>query len=113
MQKEPRAQHVVAMVEDITHGVDIDGQRIMAFVKLQVDVENHDPCNANEGEKIVAIVVECVEVLIEGGALVPTRMMLLNDHDNLYGVSWPYVCKLVHCFLGFATWGGYNYDLII
>jgi asparagine N-glycosylation enzyme membrane subunit Stt3 len=48
------------------------------------------------------------------GALVMTQMMLLlSDHDSLRGVSWPFVCKLVHCFLSFATWGGYSYDLAI
>jgi hypothetical protein len=56
------------MVEDITLGVDIDGQGIMAFVGLQVDVEDHDLANANEGEKVVTIKVECVEVLVKGGA---------------------------------------------
>ncbi len=38
-------------------------------------------------------------------------MLSLYDHDSLQGVSWPFVCKLVHCYLGFATWGGYSYDL--
>ncbi len=31
VQKEPCAQHVVAMVEDMTLGADIDGQGIMAY----------------------------------------------------------------------------------
>jgi hypothetical protein len=54
------------MVEDTTLGADIDGQGIMAFADLQVDVEDHDPANANEGEKVATIEVERVEVLVEG-----------------------------------------------
>jgi hypothetical protein len=35
------------------------------------------------------------------GGVVPIRTMLwLSDHDSLQGVSWPFVCKLVHCFWG-------------
>ncbi len=37
VQKEFRAWHVVAMVEDMTLGSNIDGQNIMAFAELQVD----------------------------------------------------------------------------
>jgi len=41
-----------------------------------------------------------VEALVWGGAgggLVPIRMMVwLSDHDSLQGLSWPFVCKLVH-----------------
>jgi hypothetical protein len=55
------------MVEDMTLGVDIDGQGIMAFADLQVDVEDHDLANANEAEEVVTIEVECVEALVEGG----------------------------------------------
>jgi hypothetical protein len=115
VQKELCARHVVAMVEDMTFGPNIDGQGIMAFVDLQVHAKNHDRSNANEGEKVVAIKLECVEALVEvRGALISTWMMLsLNYHDSLQGVSWPFVCKLVHWFSRFATWGGYNYDLII
>ncbi len=55
-----------------------------------------------------------MEVLIEGGGLVLTQMMLsLNDHDSLQGEGWPFVCKLVHCFSRFVTWGGYSYGLVI
>jgi hypothetical protein len=32
----------------------------MAFVDLQADAEDHDPCNANEGEKVATTEVECV-----------------------------------------------------
>jgi hypothetical protein len=68
-----------------------------------------------KGEEVVAIKLERVEVLVEGGGggtLISIQMMLsLSDHDNLQGVSWPFVCKLVHCFLRFTMWGGYNYDL--
>jgi len=67
VQKEPCAQHVVAMVEEMTLGVDIDGQGIMAFENLQVDAKDHDPSNANEGEEVVVIEVERVEALVEGG----------------------------------------------
>jgi hypothetical protein len=84
--KEPRAQHVVAMVEDMTLGVYIDGQGIMAFANLQADAKDHDPGNANEGEEVATIEVERVEALVEGGGggLILTRMMLsLNDHDRL------------------------------
>jgi len=56
------------MVEDMTLGVNIDGQDIMAFVGLQVDVEDHDLANANEGEKVVTIKVERVEALVKRGA---------------------------------------------
>jgi hypothetical protein len=56
------------MVEDMTLGVDIDEQGIMAFVDLQVDVEDHDLANANEAVEVVTIEVECVEALVEGGA---------------------------------------------
>jgi hypothetical protein len=41
----------------------------MAFANLQVDVKDHDPSNANEGEEVVTIEVERVEALIEGGGL--------------------------------------------
>jgi hypothetical protein len=54
------------MVEDMTLGANIDGQGIMAFVDLQVDVEDHDPSNANEWEKVATIEVEHVEALIKG-----------------------------------------------
>jgi hypothetical protein len=57
----------MAMVEDMTPGADIDGQGIMAFADLQVDVKDHDPGNANEGEEVVPIEVERVEVIVEGG----------------------------------------------
>ncbi len=40
-------------------------------------------------------------------------MLLFNDHDSLQGVSWPFVCKLVHCFSGFEMWGGYSYMMYI
>jgi len=40
-------------------------------------------------------------------------MLSLNDHDSLQGMSWPFVCKMVHWFSRFATWGGYSYDLAI
>jgi hypothetical protein len=60
------------MMEDMTLGVDIDGLSIMAFANLQVDVKDHDPDNANEGAHVVAIEVEHVEALVEGGALIPT-----------------------------------------
>jgi hypothetical protein len=39
--------------------------------------------------------------------------LLMSDHDNLQGVSWPFICKLVHFFSLFTMWGGYNYDLAI
>jgi hypothetical protein len=55
------------MVEDTTLGAYIDGQGIMAFAELQVDVEDHDPGNANEREKVAAIKVEHVEALIGAG----------------------------------------------
>jgi hypothetical protein len=67
VQKEPRAQHVVAMVEEMTLGVGINGQGIMAFEDLQVDAKDHDPSNANEGEEVVVIEVKRVEALVEGG----------------------------------------------
>ncbi len=88
----------------------------MTFADFQTIVENHDPSDANEGEEVVAIEVEHVEALVEeeGGGLVSIRMMLsVSDHDSLQGVSCPFVCKLVHYFLWFATWGGYSYDLSI
>jgi len=104
----------VAMVGDMTLGVNIDGQGIMAFVDLQADAKDHDPTNANEGEEVGAIDVEHVEALVEGEALVPIQMMLsLSDYDSLQGVSWPFACKVVHCFLGFVTRGYYSYDLAI
>jgi hypothetical protein len=40
-------------------------------------------------------------------------MLSLSDHDSLQGVSWQFVCKLVHFFGGFTMWGGYSYDLAI
>jgi hypothetical protein len=46
-----------------------------------------------------------------GGLVKGWMRLLLNDHDSLQGVSWPFVCKLVHYFLGFVMWGGYNYGL--
>jgi hypothetical protein len=55
------------MVEDKTLRANIDGQGIMAFAKLQVDVKDHDLGNANEEEKVAAIEVEHVEALVEGG----------------------------------------------
>jgi hypothetical protein len=67
VQKELHVRHVVAMVEDMILGVDIDWQSIMAFAKLQVDAENHDPSNVNEGEEVATIDVECVEALVKGG----------------------------------------------
>jgi hypothetical protein len=57
------------MVEDMTLGVDIDGQGIMEFADLQTNAKDHDPTNANEGEEVVAIEVERVEVLVERGGL--------------------------------------------
>jgi hypothetical protein len=72
VQKEPCVQHVVAMVEDMTLGANIDGQGIMAFADLQADAKDHGPSNANEGEEVVAIEVEWVEALVEGGDLSPT-----------------------------------------
>ncbi len=69
MQKELCVRHVVAMVEDMTLGVDIDGQGIMEFADLQTNAKDHDPTNANEGEEVVAIEVERVEVLVERGGL--------------------------------------------
>jgi len=57
----------MAMVEDMTFGVDIDGQGIMAFDDLQADVEDNDPGNANEGKKVATIEVEHVEALVKGG----------------------------------------------
>jgi hypothetical protein len=39
VQKEPHVRHVVAMVEDMTLGADIDKQDIMAFVDFQTNVE--------------------------------------------------------------------------
>jgi len=83
--KELHARRVVAMVEDMTLGANIDEQGIMAFVDLQANAKDHDPGNANEGEKVVAIEVECVEALVEGGGgLSPTQMMLLlSDHGSL------------------------------
>jgi len=116
VQKKPHAQHVMAMVEYMTFGPNIDGQGIMAFVDLQVVTEDRDLGNANEGEEVVPIKVERVEALVGevGGGLILTWMMLLlSDHDNLQGVSWPFVSKLVHCFSRFAMWRGYNYDLAI
>jgi hypothetical protein len=56
----------MAMVEDMTLGVDIDGQGIMAFANLQADVKDHDPDNENEGEEVAAIELERVNV-VEGG----------------------------------------------
>ncbi len=67
VQKELCVRHVVAMVEVMILGADIDGQGIMAFAKLQVDAKNHDPSNVNEGEEVATIDVECVEALIKGG----------------------------------------------
>ncbi len=64
VQKEPCAQHVVAMMEDMTLWAYIDGWGIMAFAELQVDVEDHDPSNANEKEEVVAIKVEHAEALL-------------------------------------------------
>ncbi len=55
------------MVEDMKLGAYIDGQGIMAFANLQANAKNHDLGNANEGEKVVIIEVEGVEVLVEGG----------------------------------------------
>jgi hypothetical protein len=65
VQKELHARHVVAMVEDMTLGPNIDGQGIMTFADLQIHAKNHDRSNANEGEKVVAIKMECVEALVE------------------------------------------------
>jgi hypothetical protein len=76
----------MAMVEDMTLGADIDGQGIMAFADLQVDAKDHDPItNANEGEKVVTIEVECVEALVEGGGELSSNsndVALTNDHDS-------------------------------
>jgi hypothetical protein len=72
------------MVEDMTLGANIYGQGIMAFVDLQADAKDHDLGNANEGEEVTTIEVEHVKALVEGVALVLTRMMLsLSDHDKL------------------------------
>jgi hypothetical protein len=91
------------MVEDMTLGPNIDGQGIMAFTNLQVYAEDHSPSNVNEGEEVATIKLECVEALVEVGGLILTWMMLLlSDHDSLQSVSWPFICKLVHCFSGFA-----------
>ncbi len=57
MQKELDAQHVMAMVEYMTFGPNIDGQGIMAFADLQATTKDHDLGNANEGEEVVAIKV--------------------------------------------------------
>jgi len=86
----------------MTLGANIDGQGIMAFVELQADAKDHGLGNANEGEEVAALEVERVEALDEVGvALVLTQIMWsLNDRDSLQGVSWPFVCKLVHVFWG-------------
>jgi hypothetical protein len=57
----------MAMVEDMTFGVDIDGQGIMAFDDLQADVEDNDPGNANEGKKVATIEEERGEEYVVGG----------------------------------------------
>jgi hypothetical protein len=54
------------MVEDVTLGTNIDGEGIITFVELKVDVEDHDPSNVNEGEEVATIDVEHVEALVKG-----------------------------------------------
>jgi len=75
---------VVAMVEDMTLGVDIDGQGIMAFANLQVNVKDHDPGNTNEREEVVAIEVESLEVLVKEGGLNfdLDDVTLMSYHDS-------------------------------
>jgi len=82
VQKEPCVRHVVAMVEDMTFGANIDGRGIMAFANLQANAENHDLSNINEKEKVVATEVEHVEALIKEGGL-------SSDSDDVTLVSDP------------------------
>jgi nitrous oxide reductase len=74
----------MAMVEDMTLGADIDGQGIMAFANLQVNVKDHDLGNTNEREKVVAIEVERVEALIKALDFNSDLddATLLSDHDS-------------------------------
>jgi len=72
------------MVEDMTLGVDIDGQGIMAFANLQANVKDHDPGNINEKEEVVAIEVECLEASIKEGGLNfdSDDVTLMSYHDS-------------------------------